>query len=50
MKYAVVSSVDYEVMDTFETKKEALKAIKEYERFDKEQGNPFNEGYYIEEE
>lgn len=50
MKYVVISKNDYEVMDRFNTKKEAQQAIKEYKRFDKEYGNPFKEEYYIEEE
>lgn len=49
-KYIVLSSNDYQEYGTFETLKEAEQFIKELKRFDEEHGNPFNEGYFVEEE
>ena len=47
-KYIVVSDIDYEELQSFNTKKEAKDFIKETMKFDKENGNPFNETYHIE--
>lgn len=46
----VVYNVDNEPLEEFKTIKEAREFIKECKRFDKEQGNPFNENYRIEKE
>ena len=46
--YTVKSKIDFQEYGSFKTKKEALRAIKELKRFDKEQGNPFDEGYFVE--
>ena len=48
--YVVKSSIDYQEYGSFATLKEAKAQIKELKRFDKEQGNPFDEGYFIEKE
>lgn len=46
--YTIYSKVDYQDYGSFKTKKEAQEHIKELKRFDKEYGNPFDEGYFIE--
>lgn len=48
--FVVKSSIDFQEYGEFKTLKEAKAHIKELKRFDKEEGNPFNEGYFIEEE
>lgn len=48
VKYVVKSSIDYQEYGRFNTRKEALQQIKALKRFDKEEGNPFDEGYFIE--
>jgi len=46
----VVYNFDNEPLNEFKTVKEAKQFIKECKRFDKEQGNPFDEQYRIEKE
>jgi len=46
----VVYNFDNEPLSEFKTIKEAKAFIKECKRFDKEQGNPFDEQYRIEKE
>lgn len=46
----VVYNFDNEPLNEFETIKEAKAFIKECKRFDKKQGNPFDEQYRIEKE
>lgn len=43
----IVINRDYEELGKFATLKEAKSFIKECKRFDKEQGNPFDEEYRI---
>ena len=47
IEYTVVSSIDGQEYGSFKTVKEAREHIKDLKRFDKEQGNPFDEGYRI---
>lgn len=47
MKYTVVSSIDYQEFGTYSTLKEAKKQIERLKAFDKKEGNPFDEGYFI---
>ena len=46
MKY-IVENMDYEQIGKFDTIKQAKEFIKECKRFDKENGNPFDERYTI---
>jgi len=48
--FVIKSKIDYQEYGGFATKKEARARIRELKRFDREQGNPFDEGYFIEEE
>ena len=45
--YTVISAIDYQEYKSFKTIKEAKAYIKELKKFDKEQGNPFDENYQI---
>lgn len=47
-KYVVINDIDQDEMGEFDSRKEAQEFIRESKRFDKEQGNPFNETYSIE--
>lgn len=50
VEYVIYSSIDQQEFGSFPTLKEARRHIKELKRFDEENGNPFEEGYYIERE
>ena len=50
VEYVIYSSIDQQEFGSFPTLKEARQRIKELKRFDEENGNPFEEGYYIERE
>lgn len=50
VEFVVYSSIDQQEFGSFKTLKEARQHIKELKRFDEENGNPFDEGYYIERE
>ena len=45
--YIIRNSIDDQEYGSFPTKKEAQERVRELRRFDKEQGNPFDEGYFI---
>lgn len=47
MEYVVYTKLDWDRMGSFKTLKEAKDFIKELKRFDKENGNPFDEQYVI---
>lgn len=47
-KYVVINDIDQDEMGEFDSRKEAQEFIKGLKKFDKEQGNPFNESYTIE--
>lgn len=48
--FTIKSKIDYQEYGSFPTREQAKAYIKELKRFDREQGNPFDEGYYIERE
>ena len=45
--YIIRNSIDDQEYGSFPTKKEAQDHVRELRRVDKEQGNPFDEGYFI---
>ena len=48
--YTIKSKIDYQEYGSFKTLREAKARIRKLIEFDKEQGNPFDEGYFIEQE
>ena len=48
MKNYIVLNFDNEELNSFKTLKEAKQFIKDCKKFDKENGNPFDEKYRIE--
>lgn len=46
--FIVKDRIDYQEYGSFKTRKEAKAQIKELKEFDKEEGNPFDEDYFIE--
>ena len=49
-KYTVKSRIDLQEYGTFDTRREAMEQIRSLKEFDRENGNPFEEGYFVEKE